>query len=162
MVAVSRGGSVDDEKTESDTQHAMKNVNMRIADAIKDVRPDVKHYVIEYLLSKDDGKIRYLNQDGKAEVIDLKRIKRHMIHEVCADFIDYLNQKYNSLLDYRYVLVTGGTGACYFKQLLAAYKEAGILDEEHLLLTSSTLNGKQYPIEFAIAIGAYKGLAGKL
>lgn len=161
IVAVSRGGSVDDDKTESDTNHAMKNVNMKIADAIQQVRPDVKHYVIEYLLSKDGGFIRYL-KEGKAEQIDLNRLRKQVMREVCADFIEYLNLKYNNLLDYRYVLVTGGTGACYYKQILNYYKQSGILDEQHLLLTSSTIGEKRYPIEYAIAVGAYKGLKGSV
>lgn len=161
LVAVSRGGSVDDTKTESDVHHAMKNVNIRIAEEIQTVRPDVRHYVIEYLLSKDNGVIRYL-KDGRAATLDLSALREQKMREVCVDLIDYLNRKYNNLLDFRYALVTGGTGACFYKQLLAYYKEAGIMDEEHLLLTSSTLNGIQYPIEFAIAVGAFKGLMGTL
>lgn len=158
MVAVSRGGTVDNSKTESDTLHAMKNVNMKITDAIREVRPDVQHYIIEYLLSKNEGMIRYISKDGKAETIDLKKIKKHMVREVCTDFIQYLNVKYNNLLDFSYVLVTGGTGASYFRQMLNYYKELGLFNEDNFLLTSSELGGKHYPIEYAIAIGAYKGL----
>ncbi len=160
MVAVSRGGSVDDDKTESDTNHAMKNVNMKIAEAIREVRPDVKHFVIEYLLNKDDGMLRYLDK-GHVEQINLNKLKKEKARETCADFIEYLNIKYNHLLDFKYVLVTGGTGAYFYKQMLAYYKQTGIMDENHLLLTSSTIGNKKYPIEFAIAVGAYKGLRGR-
>lgn len=159
MVAVSRGGSVDDDKTESDTNHAMKNVNMKMAEAIQEVRPDVKHYVMEYLLSKDGGRIRYL-KEGKAEQLDLNSLRKKVMREICADFIEYLNRKYNNLLDFKYVLVTGGTGACYYKQMLSYYKGSGLMDEQHFLLTSSEIAGKSYSIEYAIAVGAYKGLKG--
>ena len=74
MVVVSRGGSVDDTLTESDTTHAMKNVNLKITSAIASVRPDIKHYAIEYLLSKEDGKLRYM-KDGRAEVLSLPELR---------------------------------------------------------------------------------------
>lgn len=159
MVVVSRGGSVDESKTESDTQHAMSNVNQLIANTIKDKRPDINHYAIEYLLGKDDGIIRYM-ADGKAAAIDLREIRRDKVKEVCTSLINYLDNKYNNLLDFKYVLVTGGTGAVFYKQLLDFYSSAGLLDSEHLMLTTGMLNDKQYPVEFAITIGAYKGLKG--
>ena len=159
MVVVSRGGSVDESKTESDTRHAMSNVNQLIADAIKDKRPDINHYAIEYLLGKDDGIIRYM-ADGKAAVIDLHELRKDKVKEVCTSLINYLDNKYDNLLDFKYVLVTGGTGAAFYKQLLDFYSSTGLIDSEHLMLTTGMLNDKQYPVEFAIAIGAYKGLKG--
>lgn len=160
MVVVSRGGSVDDAKTESDTNHAMANVNQLVADAIKAKRQDISHYAVEYLLTKEDGgHIRYM-EDGKAVTVDLKALREEKTSEVCADLIKYLNQKYNNLLDFKYVLVTGGTGATFYPHILAYYKDANLLDNEHLMLTTGTLEEKQHPIEYAIAIGAFKGLKG--
>jgi len=159
MVVVSRGGSVDDNLTESDTQHAMANVNAMVADEIREKRPDINHYAVEYLLGKDNGTIRYF-EDGKAQTIDLKQIRREKISAVCNSLIEYLNQKYNHLLDFRYVLVTGGTGACFYDLLLEYYSNANLMDKDHLLLADSTLSETKHPIEFSIAIGAYKGLLG--
>lgn len=161
LVPVSRGGSVDDARAESDTEHAMKMVNVAVEEEIASQRPDIKHYSIEYLLAQNDGIVRYL-EDGKAHTIDLATIRKEKIEDVCDDFIDYLNKKYNNLLDFRYILVTGGTGACFFPQLLAHYKEMGIMDDEHMLLTSPNVYDNPLPIEFSIAAGAYKGLRGKL
>jgi hypothetical protein len=161
LVPVSRGGSVDDARAESDTEHAMKMVNVAVEKAIASQRPDIKHYSIEYLLSQNDGIVRYL-EDGKAHTINLAALRKAKIENVCDDFIDYLNKKYNNLLDFRYVLVTGGTGACFFPQLLDHYKEMGIMDDEHMLLTSPNVYDNPLPIEFSIAAGAYKGLRGKL
>lgn len=161
LVPVSRGGSVDDARAESDTGHAMKMVNVAVEQEITSQRPDIKHYSIEYLLTQDDGHVRYL-ENGKARTIDLAAIRSEKIQEVCAHFAGYLNKKYNNLLDFKYVLVTGGTGACFYQQLLAYYKEAGIMDEEHMMLTSPVINDKPLPIEFSIAAGAYKGLLGKI
>lgn len=161
LVPVSRGGSVDDAKAESDTNHSMKNVNMAVAQAIQDKRPDIKHYMIEYLLEQGNEPIRYL-KDGKVETIDLQALRKEKLQEVCADFIKYLNHKYDNLLDMRYVLVTGGTGACYYDQLLRYYKDMGLMDEEHMLLTRPKVGKTEMPIEYAIAAGAYKGLRGKL
>lgn len=158
LVSVSRGGSVDDNMTESDTDHAMKNVNIAIADAVKDRRSDIKHYVMEYLI-QNSGKIRYMN-NGKAESIDLTRLRSEKAREVCASLIEHINEKYNNLLDYNYVMVTGGTGAVFYQQMLDYYTEAGILDPEHFLLSSSELMGEKYSIEYSIVIGAYKGLMG--
>lgn len=161
LVPVSRGGSVDDARAESDTEHAMKMVNVAVEKEIASQRPDIKHYSIEYLLAQNDGIVRYL-EGGKAHAIDLAAIRKEKIEDVCDDFIEYLNKKYNNLLDFRYVLVTGGTGACFFPQLLAHYKEIGIMDDEHMLLTSPNVYDNPLPIEFSIAAGAYKGLRGKL
>jgi len=159
MVVVSRGGTIDEDKTESDTQHAMANVNEAVAAEIRKQRPEVNHYSIEYLLNKDDGTIRYL-ENGKAATINIKEIRSQKMFDVCADLIDYLNKKYNYLLDFKYVLITGGTGYNFYPQILRYYEEAGLLDKNHLLLTSGELEGRQNPIEYAIAIGAYKGLKG--
>jgi len=161
LVPVSRGGSVDDARAESDTDHAMKMVNVAVEKEISKERPDIKHYSIEYLLSQDDGLVRFL-QDGKARTIDLAAIRAEKIQTVCDSFIEYLNKKYNNLLDFRYTLVTGGTGACFFPRLLAYYKNVGIMDEEHMLLTTPIIGENTLPIEFSIAAGAYKGLRGKL
>ena len=161
LVPVSRGGSVYDARAESDTGHAMKMVNVAVEQEIANQRPDIKHYSIEYLLTQDDGRVRYL-ENGKARTIDLATIRSEKIQEVCAHFAGYLDKKYNNLLDFKYVLVTGGTGACFYQQLLAYYKEASIMDEEHMMLTSPVINDKPLPIEFSIAAGAYKGLLGKI
>lgn len=161
LVPVSRGGSVDDAKAESDIQFAMKNVNVAAARAIQEKRPDIKHYMIEYLMEQNNGLIRYL-ENGKVETIDLCAIRATKMRETCDAFIKYLDAKYNSLLDFRYVLVTGGTGACYFEQLLRHYTEIGLMDDKHMLLTKPSVGGNEMSIEFAIAAGAYKGLCGKI
>lgn len=158
LVSVSRGGSVDDNMTESDTEHAMKNVNIAIAEAVKDRRADIRHYVMEYLI-QNSSKIRYMN-NGKAETIDLAALRVEKAKEVCASLINHINQRYNNLLDYNYVMVTGGTGAVFYQQMLDYYTEAGIFDKDHFLLSSSELLGEKYSIEYSIVIGAYKGLMG--
>lgn len=163
LVPVSRGGSVDDGRAESDTSHAMKNVNLAIAKEIAEVRPDIKHYAVEYLLSQGEGGIRYMDKaQGKVITIDLASIREKKLRSVCDSFIHYLNEKYDDLLDFRYILVTGGTGACFFAQLLEYYKGTGLMDEEHMLLTTPDIGGEILPIEFSIAAGAYKGLCGKI
>lgn len=159
MVVVSRGGTIDEDKTESDTRHAMANVNEAVATEIRKYRPDVNHYSIEYLLNKDGGTIRYM-ENGRANTIKIGEMREQKMYETCADLIEYLNRKYNYLLDFKYIIVTGGTGYNYYPQILQYYEEAELLDKEHLLLTSSDLEGHQNSIEYAIAIGAYKGLKG--
>lgn len=161
IVEMSKGGSVDDDKTESDTQHAMRNVNMAIADEIKSLRPDIHHYMIEYLLRQGNGQIRYMDH-GHAAIVDLKKIRKAKIRQICSDFIKHLNTKYNNLLDVNYVLMTGGTGACFYPQIKAYYERSGVMDDQHLLLADSTLCKQNHPIEYSIVIGAYKGLRGKL
>lgn len=158
LVSVSKGGSVDDSMTESDTNHAMKNVNIAIANAIKEHRPDVKHFQMEYLI-QNEGKIRYMHE-GKAATIDLVQLREEKIQEVCSSLIEHLNEKYNNLLDFNYVLVAGGTGAAFYQQLFDYYTSTGISDADHFLLASSELMGQKYSIEYSIAIGAYKGLMG--
>lgn len=158
LVVVSRGGSVDDTKTESDTLHAMRNVNEALADALQDKRPDLKHFVVEYLL-QSGGKIKYL-EDGTAKTIDLYALRAEKAAMVCDSLIQHLNQKYNNLLDINYVLVTGGTGAVFFDQLKSFYVDSGVLEADHFLLANAELEGVSHSIEFAVAAGAYKGLLG--
>lgn len=160
-VAVDRGGSINEEKTFSDTNHAMKNINIEIAKELEDQRPDIKYYVIEYLMTKNDGKVKYL-KDGKAEIIDLNVLKKEKIKDMSFRFIESLNKKYNNLLDFNYVLITGGTGASYYEYLKEYYVGKGIVEEDRLILTNNILNKKAFNIEFAIAAGAYKGLKGKV
>lgn len=163
LVPVSRGGSVDDDHAESNTNYAMKNVNLGVAKEIADTRPDIKHYSVEYLLSQGESEIRYMDKgQNKVVSIDLSVIREKKLQNVCSNFIRYLNKKYNDLIDFRYVLVTGGTGAAFFSQLLAYYKGTGVMDEDHMLLTHPVLSGNELPIEFSVVTGAYKGLRGKL
>ena len=163
LVPVSRGGSVDDDHAESNTNYAMKNVNLGVAKEIADTRPDIKHYSVEYLLSQGESEIRYMDKgQNKVVSIDLSVIREKKLQNVCNNFIRYLNKKYNDLIDFRYVLVTGGTGAAFFSQLLAYYKGTGVMDEAHMLLTHPVLSGNELPIEFSLVTGAYKGLRGKL
>ena len=163
LVPVSRGGSVDDDHAESNTNYAMKNVNLGVAKEIADTRPDIKHYSVEYLLSQGESEIRYMDKgQNKVVSIDLSVIREKKLQNVCNNFIRYQNKKYNDQIDFRYVLVTGGTGAAFFSQLLAYYKGTGVMDEAHMLLTHPVLSGNELPIEFSVVTGAYKGLRGKL
>ena len=102
------------------------------------------------------------NEQGRVVTIDLTEIRNRKLQTVCSSFIRYLNKKYDNLLDFRYLLVTGGTGACFFTQMLDYYKGTGLMDDEHMLLTSPIIEGNALPIEFSIAVGAYKGLRGKI
>lgn len=158
LVVVSRGGSVDDEQAESNTDCAMRNVNEAIAEEIRPMREDVKYYMVEYLL-QNGGKLRYL-EDGKAKQLDINQIRKEKVSEICQRLIDHINRRYNNLLDCNYVLVTGGTGAVFYAQLKKFYVDASILDADHVLLASSLLAGQPHSIEYAVAIGAYKGLMG--
>ncbi|MCI8526899.1 MAG: ParM/StbA family protein [Oscillospiraceae bacterium] len=163
LVPVLRAGSVDDNRAESNTAHAMKNVNMLTANDVAVARPDIQHYTVEHLLSQGDNILRYINPEtGKVERFDLAAIREEKIKEVCTDLIKHINQKYKNLLDFRYVLVTGGTGARFFPYLLDYYKGIDLMDDNHLLLTHPTIADKELPIEFAIAVGSYKGLCGKI
>ena len=159
MVVVSRGGTIDEDRTESNTRFAMANVNAKVAEEIRKHRSDVNHYSIEYLLGKDSGSIRYM-ENGKAVTANINEIRNRKMTEVCSELIEYLNAKYNNLLDFQYVLVTGGTGFNFYAQILQYYEDAGLMDPEHMMLTSGDLEERRNPIEYAIAIGAYKGLKG--
>lgn len=160
-VAVDRGGSINEEKTFSDTEHAMKNINIEISKEIEKHRPDIKYYLIEYLMTKNEGKLKYLKNE-KAQIIDLNVLKKEKIKEMSSKFIESLNRKYNNLLDFNYVLVTGGTGSRYYEYLKEYYVGRGIVEEDRFILTNNILNGEKFDIEYAIAAGAYKGLKGKV
>ena len=144
------------------------DINSQIEDSLSGIRV-VKSFANEDVEMEKFGKgnqrfvdskrvsYRYMD-NGKAHTLELSELRKEKAREVCDDLIQYLNKKYNDLLDFEYVLVTGGTGACFYDRLLEYYKDTGIMDETRMVLTSGMLNGTKYPIEFAIAIGAYKGL----
>ena len=158
MVVVSRGGSVDEDMTESSHEFAMANVNEEVVRNVKDKLPKLSHYSIEYLCQEDDGRVKYDN-NGKVEWIDLRDIRAEKINVVCDRLIEYLYKRYD-MYDIKYILVTGGTGHCFYPRLLKTFCDNGLMDKEHLLLTTGLLNGEPHSIEYAIAIGAYKGLRG--
>lgn len=160
-VAVDRGGSINEEKTFSDTDHAMKNINIEISKELEKHRPDIKYYLIEYLMTKNEGKLKYLKNE-KAQIIDLNTLKKEKIKEMSSKFIESLNRKYNNLLDFNYVLVTGGTGSRYYEHLKEYYVGRGVVEEDRFILTNNILNGEKFDVEYAIVAGAYKGLKGKV
>ncbi|WP_147566653.1 hypothetical protein [Clostridium tyrobutyricum] len=163
LVVISDGGSVDNKLSESDTNHAMRNVNIKVSEAIKDKRPDIEFYVVEYLCNKNDGIVKFKNGENKTETFNIKEIKEEKIKELCAEFIEYLNSKYNNLLDFNYVVIDGGTGSQYFPILRKHYVEENeTFKENQLILASSTINGQRLSIEYSIAVGAHKALKGKV
>lgn len=121
----------------------MKNVNLAVAQEISEKRPDIKHYNVEYLLSQGEPILRSLNREtDMVETTDLAAIREAKMRDVCDEFIKYLDRKFDNLLDFRYILVTGGTGAFFFNQMLKHYKKTGLMDENicYWLSPHSTVN----------------------
>ena len=76
--------------------------------------------------------------------------------KLCDGLIDYLNTKFEDLLDVKQMLITGGTGAAYYKHISSYMKEKRGHLEGKVLLTNYKFQGKEIEPVFAIAIGVYK------
>jgi len=161
MVQVSAGGSIDEKKAFSNTDYAMRNVNMKVCKEIEDRRPDIRHTSIEHLIEKQNGILKYMSKEGKAGTINLNQIRDEKIKETCSEFIDFLNQTYNYLQDFNYILVSGGTGTLFYPYILEYYTGSGLFDRDHVILAKARYKDDSYSDEFAIVAGAYKGLLGK-
>lgn len=155
IVQINEGDILPD-LTESNTNFAMQNVYERIEKALAGKRSDIRSYNIEYLLKKYDGVLKYKTPENKVEVLDLKELRKEKIKEVCEMFTQYLNDKFDNLLDVKYLVLTGGTGAEFYEYIKDYYTKNGTLEENNILLTEGVINNKPWSCEYAISVGAYK------
>ena len=66
----------------------------------------------------DEGKLPVFNQDTiSIEEVDFGSLLERKNRELCEKSIRRLLQDYDNLMNYKYLIVTGGTGECRFEQI---------------------------------------------
>lgn len=144
------------EGAESNTNFAMSNIYERIAEKIKREygRDNIKSFNIQAIL--DEGGKIVVMKDKNTEYVDIKKMVKEEEKAVFQEFIAYINDKYDDLIDIKQVLFTGGTGNIYYKYMKEYVKDHKGHLVDHILLTNYEFYGKEIDPVYAICLGLYK------
>lgn len=142
---------------ESNTDFAMGNVHKEVARILREEygRGNIEAYQIPSIIEEDGGEIIYKTEKGTAR-LDIRKLVLEKERELCDGLIHYLNDKFEDLLDVKQMLITGGTGAAYYKHISSYMKENRGHLEGRVLLTDYEFHGKTIEPVYAIAVGIYK------
>lgn len=149
---------------ESNTDYAMGNVHKNVASILNTEygRSNIHDFQIPEIIENEDGKINYLEEgpDGKkqSKSVDVKLLVKQEEEAICKQLIEYLNEKFDNLLDIKEVVITGGTGTAYYEHIKKyLHEERGHL-AGHVILTKYDFLGRTIDPVYAIAVGMYKTL----
>ena len=148
-------------KGESNTEYAMKNINDKVAEEIRKYKPDVYGYMIEEFYEKKEI-LHYLDEDKKAQDLDVVAIKDRIVKETCDKFMEHLLKRYEELLDIKMIVVAGGTGEVYYPYLKEYFEKERPHLKGKIILSESKMDGEEYGAVFAVALGMYKCLLMEL
>ncbi len=144
-----KAGYKNNHNTYSDT--AMKAVLEGVIKRIQEKYPtDVKVFELQKYL--EDGKIPYFDPDEfKTYQIEFGDILDEVNRELCEKSIRRLMQEYSNLTDYKYLVVTGGTGESRFKQI----KEM-LSGLSHLTVIPGNYNDPDLSFSYSNVLGYYR------
>lgn len=154
-------------EAESNTAYAMGNVHKEVANILReDYGREIEPYQIPYILNEEDGKINCLVTEGNGEQtveeVDVQEIVYASEEALCEKLIEYLNKKFDNLLDVKQILITGGTGSAYYKHISKYMAEKRKNLKDSVILTNYKFKGKAIDPVFAIALGMFKTLNDQL
>lgn len=153
------------DEAESNADLAMGTVHKRVADRLKTEygRNNIHQFSIPAILEDPHthGEITYL-KDGSTAVVDIRTLLEEESEKVCDELIEYINKKYENLLDIKQILITGGTGAAYYNRFMEYIKEHKAHLVNNVILTNYTFLGKPIDPVYAIAVGMYKTLLNQI
>lgn len=123
-------------KTYSDT--AMRAVFENTARRVEEAYPEAKVKVFEFQKYLEDGQIPYFDVDTYGmNYVEFADILEDVNRKLCDKSIERLMREYGNLQDYRYLVVTGGTGESrieYIREKLRGLPKLSII-----------LGNKNYP-----------------
>lgn len=144
---------------DSDTNFAMLNINEKVVAEINAVRPGYSEYQIDEMCAKGEV-VRYIDEaTGKPAFLDVSEIKAKYLRETCSALIEELCAEYDDLLDFKCILIGGGTGDQYypfFKEYCE--KERPYLVDHIILAGSAPLFGNACGPVHAVVAGLYKDM----
>lgn len=107
--------------------HGMKAVFERTANAIFErYGVDVQVHTLQNML--ESGTVKAFNRHTRSsQMIPFGDILREKSRAVCNEVFDKIEATYNNLIDYDYLLVTGGTCAAWLNYITERYKDMNTL-----------------------------------
>lgn len=156
-------------EAESNMDFAMGNVHKRVAYRLqKDYgRENIEAFTIPSIIENDEGIVNYIipAKDGsksKMASVNINELIAEEEYALCKGMIDYLNEKFEDLVDVKQIIITGGTGAAYYNHINAYMDEERNLLSDSLVLTNYDFLGKELEPVYAIAVGMYKTLQNQI
>lgn len=98
---------------ESDTDHAMMNINRAVVGRISEKTSGYFDYMIDELAENNEV-IRYVNEDGQVGEINVKQLKEEETKRIAGLLIQNLLERFDNLLHVKSILVAGGSGKIYY------------------------------------------------
>lgn len=140
---------------DSDTDFAMLNINEKVVAEINVVRPGFSEYQIDKMCEMKEV-VRYIDAEtGKPRQLDICALKEKCLKETCDELIEHLCAEYDNLLDFKCILIGGGTGDQYYPYIKEfCKKERPYL--KVILAGSEDFYGKPCGPVHAIAAGLFK------
>lgn len=150
-------------EAESNTDFAMGNVHKKVAQILREEygRTTIESYQIPSILEEDDGIVTY-KKDDVTDKVDIKTIILEEEKKLCDALIEYLNEKFEDLLDVKQLLITGGTGAAYFNHISSYMSKKRNHLEDKVILTDYKFRGSKMEPVYAIAVGMFKTLKNQV
>lgn len=144
---------------DSDTNFAMLNINERVVAEINAVRSGYSEYQIDEMCAKGEV-VRYIDDaTGKPAFLDVSEIKAKYLRETCAALIEDLCAEYDNLLDFKCVLIGGGTGDQYYPYFKEyCEKERPYLSDHIILAGTAPFFGHDCGPVHAVVAGLYKDM----
>lgn len=111
-----RSGYKNSHQTYSDT--GMRAVFENVIKKIASENPGAEFKIFELQRFLEEGKASYFDVDSfKADVVEFADILEAENKALCEKSVRRLMQEYGNLIDYKYLIVTGGTGESRFSQI---------------------------------------------
>ena len=102
--------------TYSDT--GMRAVFDEVIKRIREQYPDANFKIFEFQKYLEEGRAMYFDQDTRSLVqIEFDGLLDQVNKEFCEKSVNRLMQDFGNLLDYKYLIITGGTGESRFAQI---------------------------------------------
>lgn len=151
-----RAGYKNSHQTYSDT--GMRAVFDGVIKKMQDANPGAEFKIFELQRYLEDGRARYFDQDNFCMVdIPFADTLEQVNKELCEKSIRRLMQEYNNLLDYKYLIVTGGTGESRFEQI-----KQFLSGLPNLTVLPGNVNTPDLPFSYSNVIGYYMFRHAKL
>lgn len=136
-------------QTYNDT--GMRAVFDEVIKRIKDKHPDANFKVFEFQKYLEEGSATYFDQDTFSQVtVEFDKILDEVNHELCEKSVKRLMRDFDNLLDYKYLIVTGGTGESRFEQIKEMLK--GL---PKLTVVPGNINTQDLSFAYSNVIGYY-------
>ena len=148
-IFASRVGYKSKHDTHSDT--GMRAVFEEVIARMTKEHPEAEFKIFELQKYLEDGNAKYFDQDSRRVIkIDFSKLLDEVNKEICEKSVNRLLEDYNNLMDYKYLIVTGGTGESRFEQIKEML--SGI---EDLTVLPGNLNNRDLSFMYSNVIGYY-------